>query len=48
VLSFKLKTHQTRSAAGLLPDPLGELTALPYTLAGLRGVARATEEEEGM
>ena len=28
-LSFHLTTHRNRLAAGLCPDPLGELTALP-------------------
>jgi len=29
---FRLKMHQKHLAAGLRPDPLGELTALPQTL----------------
>ena len=28
---FSLKMHQKRLAAGLHPDPLGKLTALPQT-----------------
>jgi len=28
---FELKTHRMHLAAGLHPDPLGELTALPQT-----------------
>ena len=37
---FSLKMYQKRLAAGLRPDPLGELTALPQTpIAGLRGAA---------
>jgi hypothetical protein len=32
--------HQKRLAAGLRPDPLGELTALPQTPADSRGPLR--------
>ena len=32
-----MKCIKTRLAAGLCPDPLGELTALPRPLAGFKG-----------
>jgi len=34
---FSLKMHQKRLAAGLRPDPLEELTAIPRALAGFKG-----------
>ena len=42
--------HKKRLAAGLCPDPLGELTALPRPPGCIRGRARkgGGERHEGM
>jgi len=44
-----LKMHQMRLAAGLRPDPLGELTALPQTqrLAGFKSGVRDKGRKKG-